>query len=35
MSSNKMKISLSSDGVGAGRESEIPLYSNPSNNYII
>ena len=24
-----------SDGVGAGRESEIPLYSNPSNNYII
>ena len=24
-----------SDGVGAGRESEIPLYSNPSNSYII
>ena len=24
-----------SDEVGAGRESEIPLYSNPSNNYII
>ena len=24
-----------SDGVGAGRENEIPLYSNPSNNYII
>ena len=21
-----------SDGVGAGRENEIPLYSNPSNN---
>ena len=24
-----------SDEVGAGRENEIPLYSNPSNNYII
>ena len=24
-----------SDGVGAGRENEIPLYSNSSNNYII
>ena len=24
-----------SDEVAAGRESEIPLYSNPSNNYII